>query len=340
MSADEESSPTVAGRAGRREWIGLAVIALPCLLYSMDLTVLNLALPQLSRDLAPSSSQLLWIVDIYGFLLAGSLITMGSLGDRVGRRRFAAYRGRRLRCRVGPGCVLIQRRDADRHARPLGHRGGDPRSFDSVVDPQHVPRPASEHGRRRCMGCQLLGRRRHRSASRRTAARAFLVGFGVPHRGPRDGAAAGAGSILVARVPGPQREQAGPDERSDVAYVGARADLRAQAGRRGRHGNNGGTVDHCRGDLRRNVPAAAANVAGPADRPPPVPGPRLQRVAADDRARPFRRVRCVPLHGSVPAAGARADPDGGRACGRCPRPSGSSRGRCWLLYWCAGFTHP
>src|SRR6266550_7142635 len=74
-------------RAGRREWVGLAVIALPCLLYSMDLTVLNLALPRLSADLAPSSSQLLWIVDIYGFLVAGLLITMGTLGDRIGRRR-------------------------------------------------------------------------------------------------------------------------------------------------------------------------------------------------------------------------------------------------------------
>ncbi len=73
--------------AGRREWIGLAVIALPCLLYSMDLTVLNLALPRLSADLAPSSSQLLWIVDIYVFLVAGMLITMGTLGDRIGRRR-------------------------------------------------------------------------------------------------------------------------------------------------------------------------------------------------------------------------------------------------------------
>jgi DHA2 family multidrug resistance protein-like MFS transporter len=71
----------------RREWIGLAVIALPCLLYSMDLTVLNLAVPHLSAQLRPSSSQLLWIVDIYGFLLAGSLITMGTLGDRIGRRR-------------------------------------------------------------------------------------------------------------------------------------------------------------------------------------------------------------------------------------------------------------
>ena len=74
-------------RAGRREWIGLAVIALPCLLYSMDLTVLNLAVPEISRDLSPSSTQLLWIVDIYGFLVAGSLITMGTLGDRIGRRR-------------------------------------------------------------------------------------------------------------------------------------------------------------------------------------------------------------------------------------------------------------
>ena len=70
-----------------REWIGLAVIALPCLLYSMDLTVLHLAVPRLTEALAPSSVQLLWIIDIYGFLLAGSLITMGSLGDRIGRRR-------------------------------------------------------------------------------------------------------------------------------------------------------------------------------------------------------------------------------------------------------------
>jgi len=74
-------------KAGRREWVGLAAIALPCLLYSMDLTVLNLALPALKAELAPTSVQLLWIVDIYGFLVAGALITMGTLGDRIGRRR-------------------------------------------------------------------------------------------------------------------------------------------------------------------------------------------------------------------------------------------------------------
>src|SRR5215204_235461 len=74
-------------RATRREWIGLAVIALPCLVYAMDLTVLTLAVPSLSADLNPSSTELLWIVDIYGFLVAGFLITMGTLGDRIGRRK-------------------------------------------------------------------------------------------------------------------------------------------------------------------------------------------------------------------------------------------------------------
>jgi MFS transporter, DHA2 family, multidrug resistance protein len=74
-------------RAGRREWVGLGVLALPCLLYAMDLTVLYLAVPHLSADLRPSSTQLLWIVDIYGFLVAGLLVTTGTLGDRIGRRR-------------------------------------------------------------------------------------------------------------------------------------------------------------------------------------------------------------------------------------------------------------
>lgn len=84
---DSERDSAITPKATRREWIGLAVIALPCLLYSMDLSVLNLAVPQLTQDLRPSAAQLLWIVDIYGFLLAGFLIPMGTLGDRIGRRR-------------------------------------------------------------------------------------------------------------------------------------------------------------------------------------------------------------------------------------------------------------
>jgi MFS transporter, DHA2 family, multidrug resistance protein len=84
--AAEAAAPAVA-LAGRREWTGLAVLALACLLYAMDLTVLHLAVPSLSADLQPSSAQLLWITDIYGFMVAGFLVTMGTLGDRIGRRR-------------------------------------------------------------------------------------------------------------------------------------------------------------------------------------------------------------------------------------------------------------
>ena len=74
-------------RAGRREWLGLGVLALACLLYVMDLTVLHLAVPAISAHLRPTSVELLWIIDVYGFMVAGFLITMGTLGDRIGRRR-------------------------------------------------------------------------------------------------------------------------------------------------------------------------------------------------------------------------------------------------------------
>lgn len=76
-----------ASRAGPREWIGLMVLSLPTLLLALDFTMLHLALPHLAADLKPSSAQQLWILDIYGFMIAGFLITMGTLGDRIGRRK-------------------------------------------------------------------------------------------------------------------------------------------------------------------------------------------------------------------------------------------------------------
>jgi DHA2 family multidrug resistance protein-like MFS transporter len=88
MSTELRSSEP---RATPREWLGLAVIALPCLLYAMDLTVLNLAVPSLAATLRPSGTQLLWMLDVYGFLVAGCLVTMGTLGDRIGRRRVLLY---------------------------------------------------------------------------------------------------------------------------------------------------------------------------------------------------------------------------------------------------------
>ena len=73
-------------RATRKDWLGLAVLVVPILVVSMDMSVLYLALPFMTADLEPTGNQTLWILDIYGFLLAGLLITMGSLGDRIGRR--------------------------------------------------------------------------------------------------------------------------------------------------------------------------------------------------------------------------------------------------------------
>src|SRR5262245_6477433 len=82
-----------ARRAGRREWIGLAVLALPTLLLSLDMSVLHMAVPHMAADLRPSSTELLWIIDIYGFMIAGFLVTMGTLGDRIGRRKLLMVGG-------------------------------------------------------------------------------------------------------------------------------------------------------------------------------------------------------------------------------------------------------
>ncbi|MFF8957724.1 MFS transporter [Streptomyces sp. NPDC014894] len=79
-----ESAPP---KAGAREWAGLAVLALPTLLLALDQSVLFLALPHLAESLNPTGAQTLWIMDVYGFMMAGFLVTMGTLGDRIGRRR-------------------------------------------------------------------------------------------------------------------------------------------------------------------------------------------------------------------------------------------------------------
>ncbi|MCD0447440.1 MFS transporter [Glycomyces sp. A-F 0318] len=81
------STETAPPRAGVREWLGLAALALPTVLIALDQSVLYLALPHLAADLDPTGTQTLWIMDAYGFLIAGFLITMGTLGDRIGRRR-------------------------------------------------------------------------------------------------------------------------------------------------------------------------------------------------------------------------------------------------------------
>ena len=213
MAHNDTHTPSPPPRATSREWIGLAVIALPGPLYAMDLTVLTLAIPALSADLKPSSTELLWIVDVYGFLVAGFLITMGTLGYCIGRRRLlligaAAFGG----ASVGGGVLVERRRCSSRRARCSASPGRRSRPR-RCRDPQHVPRRPPAHGRDRHLDHELLGRRGHRPAGRRRPARELPLGLGLPARRAGDGAAPGDRPAAAARVQGP-RARAGSTSRA------------------------------------------------------------------------------------------------------------------------------
>ncbi len=86
-TVDRQPAVGTPPRAGAREWLALAVLLLPVLLVAVDTTVLSFALPSISESLQPSGTQLLWIIDVYSLVLAGLLVSMGSVADRFGRRR-------------------------------------------------------------------------------------------------------------------------------------------------------------------------------------------------------------------------------------------------------------
>ncbi|RSN53388.1 MFS transporter [Actinomadura sp. WAC 06369] len=101
-----------SARAGRREWGGLALLAPPTMLLGLDVTALYLVVPNLAADLEPTAAETLWIMDVYGFLIAGLLITMGTLGDRIGRRRLlmigmAAFAAASVLAAFAPGAPWL-----------------------------------------------------------------------------------------------------------------------------------------------------------------------------------------------------------------------------------------
>lgn len=91
VAHDPTTARTEPGR-GRR-WAALVVLMFPVLLVAVDNTVLSFAVPALSTALEPTSTQLLWIIDTYPLVLAGLLVPMGSLGDRIGRRKLLLIGG-------------------------------------------------------------------------------------------------------------------------------------------------------------------------------------------------------------------------------------------------------
>ena len=81
------ATPSPTSSKSSRQRLALGVLALTALLLSLDVSVLYLALPELSADLGASTTEQLWMLDVYSFVLAGFLVTMGAVGDRIGRRR-------------------------------------------------------------------------------------------------------------------------------------------------------------------------------------------------------------------------------------------------------------
>ena len=271
----------------------------------MDLTVLTLAVPSLSADLHPSSTELLWIVDIYGFLVAGFLITMGTLGDRIGRRRLlligaAAFGAASVLAAFSssPEMLIASRAAARDRRRDAG-------ALDAVADPQHVRGRPAAHGRDRDLDHELLGRRGDRPAGRRRAARELPLGLGVPARRAGDGAAAGDRPAAAARVQGPRARPARPGERGAVAGRGPRRDLRHQGDRQGRDRRRERRAGARRARARRRVRRPPAPARRPDDRPRAVPPAGLQPRAEREHARLRGRVRDRGLRRPVLPARAR-----------------------------------
>ena len=317
-----------AARATRREWIGLAVLALPCMLYSMDLTVLNLAVPALSADLSPAARS-----------CCGSSTSTASgrrLADHHGHARrpdrpapAAADRRRRLRRRLGAGGVLDQRRDADRHARAARHGRRDARAIDAVADPQHVPRRAQ---RTVAIGVWIA------SYSVGGAIGPLVGGVLLEHfwwgsvfllERAGDGAAAVLGPILLPEYRDPTPAGSTCSARRCRSRRCSRSSTASSASPRTASGVAAAAGDRRRPGVGIAVRAAPAPAGRSADRSRGCSACRAFSASlATYTLACFVDVRRLPVHRAVPAAGARPVAAAGRPVDRCPGRSPSSSARC------------
>ncbi|MGR7001914.1 MFS transporter [Yinghuangia aomiensis] len=126
----------------------MAVGCLANLVLGIDMTALHLAIPGLVEDVGPSANQILWIADAYGFALAGFLVTMGVVGDRIGRKRLFLLGTARVRGDVAADRVRVERGDADRGAGAARRRGRDDHAVHAVDHPAGVHRPRRNARRR------------------------------------------------------------------------------------------------------------------------------------------------------------------------------------------------
>ena len=293
--------------------LALAALVLPVLLISIDMTVLGTALPVLAEDLDPGAAEQLWIVDAYSFVLAGLLVTMGTLGDRIGRRRLlmwgaAAFGVASVLAAFAPtaGTLVV--------ARALLGLGGAtlmPSTFSLIKTT--FPEPRRRATAVAVWSAAFSGGAAAGPVVGGRAARALLVGLGLPDQRPGDRAAAGGRPGRPAREPGPAPGPVRPGLGGAVARRDVPAGLGTQDRRdRGpdRRGRALGRRGRRRGHAVRPPPAPPR---APAAGPRTVLAPVVLGVGDDEPARRVRAGRPAPAAAAVPAVGARVRAARGRA---------------------------
>ncbi|MBK9560866.1 MAG: MFS transporter [Candidatus Microthrix sp.] len=354
VETDAEFDPMV-GHPHRRRVLWVANQSL--VLVVVAVSSLNVAIPSLIRDLNPSPSALLWIVDIYPLVFAGFLLPAGALGDRFGRRRALLF-GLVVFGAATPGCVPRRHSGAaDRLPRHHGLRCRLRHAIHPLGD--HLGVPAARAGQ----GDRLLGRvcRRRRCVGPvavRGGVAGLLLARGVPDQLSDRCGCGGCGGAGRARESGPARPPAGSGRRRSVdADVGPVA-VRHHRGPGTRLGQPaGGWHPGRRRGGRNPVRALRAACGAPDVGPQSLPDPGVLGIGADDHGGLLRHVwhvlhpvAVLPVRARLlaPAGGHRpaAVRDRHRSfCRRearqrwlgsgCARPCLSAWCRWWRVCWCS-----
>lgn len=186
MGAADSDPISVVEKAGIKAWVTLALLAVPAVLVMVNMSVLYLALPAIGSALRPSTPELLWIADGYGFAVAGLLLTAGILGDRYGHRRLVLigatlFAGASLLGAFAPSpAVLI----AARAAQGLGAAAIAPSSL--AVVRRTFNDPAQRMLAITIWMLAFMTRGSGRTINRRHSAAAHVVGIGLPDSRPSD----------------------------------------------------------------------------------------------------------------------------------------------------------
>ena len=131
-----------------RKWWTLIAVCIATFILLLDITVVNVALPAIARDLKANFTDLQWVIDAYTLTLAAFLLMSGSLADQYGRRLDLRRRDRDLHRLLGGMRVRDDPADAQRRARGAGRRGRVHVRDRACADRRDLPAQSARDGAR------------------------------------------------------------------------------------------------------------------------------------------------------------------------------------------------